>query len=318
MKKQKGKKKIICIAGATASGKSTLALKTAEKNNGEIISVDSRQIYKNIPIFSGISNEEKKNHLVCFLNEWETFSAGDFIKLAEEKIKEIWQKNKVPVLVGGTSFYFKSLLYENFLPKVSIDKKFRKKMKGKSAEELTKILAKKDPNRAKNIDRNNIPRIIRSIEIVNSIGKFPEKKDRLRSDWQIEFFWIHLDKEEQKKNIEKNFRSRFGRGLIEEAFQLKLILKKHFLKHWYQKIFYFFFKKKLEEKIKKTFFDIGLAYKNIFRFWDGEIDEKEFIELGILEEQKYAKRQNTYLKKFFEELPEQENLKKEKIRKKLK
>jgi tRNA A37 N6-isopentenylltransferase MiaA len=78
-------------------------------------------------------------------------------------------------------------------------------------------------------------------------------------------------------------------------------------------MFYFFFKKKLETKIEKIFFDLGLAYKNIFKFWKGEIDENKFIELGILEEKKYAKRQNTYLKKFFNELPENKNLKKEKL-----
>jgi tRNA A37 N6-isopentenylltransferase MiaA len=91
-------------------------------------------------------------------------------------------------LVGGTSFYFKSLLYENFLPKVDIDKKFRKKMEGKSAEELMEILKLKDFGRAQKIDKKNIPRIIRSIEIINSLGKFPENEEKIRSDLEIEFF----------------------------------------------------------------------------------------------------------------------------------
>jgi tRNA A37 N6-isopentenylltransferase MiaA len=91
-------------------------------------------------------------------------------------------------LVGGTSFYFKSLLYENFLPKVNIDKKFRKKMAGKSSEVLMKILEKKDFRRAQKIDKKNIPRIIRSIEIINSLGKFPEIEEKIREDLEIDFF----------------------------------------------------------------------------------------------------------------------------------
>jgi tRNA dimethylallyltransferase len=314
-------KKIICIAGATASGKSNLALRVAKEKNGEIISVDSRQIYKNIPIFSGISGGERENHLVCFLDEWETFSAGEFVRLANKKIEEVLKKGKTPIFVGGTSFYFKSLLYENFLPKVEVDKKFRKKMVGKSAEELMKILKKSAPERAKNIDSKNIPRIIRSIEVVNSLGSFPENEEKIRSDLEIDFFWVSLESDVQKKNIEINFKKRMENGFLKEAENLRNILEKNSEKSYtitqifplIKNIYSFLFKKKRQKKIEKIFLDLGLAYKNIIDLWEGKINEERFVELGILEEQKYAKRQNTYLKKFFEQLPKSDRLRKETI-----
>ena len=317
MKQKNIKKKIICIAGATASGKSKKAFEKNLEINGSdfngIISVDSRQIYKNIPIFSGISENEKKSHLVGFINEWESFSAGDFVKWANEKVEEIILKEKTPILVGGTSFYFKSLLYDNFLPKVPIDKKLRKRMFGKTAEELIKVLKQKDKKRANKIDRKNIPRIIRSIEIVNFLGKFPESEEKIRGDLDIEFFWINLNIKKQKKNIEINFKKRMKSGLLEEADNLKSILYQHYTKYWYKKVFYILFKKKLDKRIQNTFFNLGLVYKDIFKFWKNEIDYQEFTQLGILKEQQYAKRQNTYLKKFFDQLPKQKNIKKNKV-----
>lgn len=320
MKKEIIKKRIICITGATASGKSSLALKKTIEEDGEIISVDSRQIYKNISVFSGISKEDYKNHMVGFLNEWESFSSGDFVKMAEEKVKDIFSRGKTPILVGGTSFYFESFLYKNFLPEVPIDKVFRKKMEGKTATELMTILEKKSKDRADMIDKKNIPRIIRSIEIINSLGYFPEYEKKIRNDFDIDFLWIELDREEQKKNIDRNFRTRIQNGFLKEAENLKKILEETVEKS--NKTTQIFplniflkkrFQKKLETKIEKKFFDIGLAYKHIFKLWRGEITQEKFVELGILEEQKYAKRQNTYLKKFFNQLQESEFLRKEKI-----
>jgi tRNA A37 N6-isopentenylltransferase MiaA len=145
------------------------------------------------------------------------------------------------------------------------------------------------------------------------LGKFPEIEEKIREDLEIEFFWINLDKEEQEKKIRENFLKRIDNGFFKEAEKLEKIIYQYLLKYWYKKVFYLFYKKSIKKEIENKFFDLGLSYKNIFKFWKGEIDKKKFIELGILEEKKYAKRQNTYLKKLFNKLPENKFLIKEKI-----
>ncbi len=320
------KKKIICITGATASGKSALAEKIAKEKNGVIISADSRQVYKNIPIFSGISKSEKANFLVGILNEWEEYSASEFVKRAEKKMNEIWNTGKIPVVVGGTSFYFKSLLYENFIPQVPQNKKLRKKLADKNANQLMEILKNLDYERARNIDSKNKPRIIRAIEIAKKLGKVPEVEDKIKENLDIDFFWVHIDKNLQKEKIAKNFKNRMELGFFKEAQNLKIILENFYTKEVektkhshavFSTIKKFLFKKKykisqekiINKKVSEKFYNLGLAYKHIFKFWAEEITNEKFIELGILEEQKYAKRQNTYLKKFYIELPNSVNKK---------
>jgi tRNA dimethylallyltransferase len=283
------KRKVICIAGATASGKSLVAEKFVIEENGVIISADSRQVYKRIPIFSGIAENEKSNQLIGFLDEEEIYSAGDFVNHANVIMEKIWEDGKVPVIVGGTNFYFKSLLYQNFLPQVDVNPALRKSLENKSPAELMLILEKLDTNRALNIDSKNIPRIIRSIEIATVLGSVPKIVDKVRDDIEVDFHWISIDMELQNKRISKNFLNRIKKGFLDEAKNLK----KYFIKQGFD-----------DEYIQKRFFDLGLAYKHIFKLWENKITGDEFINLGILEEQKYAKRQNIYLKKFFKELPD--------------
>ncbi len=178
----KEKKKVILILGATASGKSSLALELKEKNNAEIINVDSRQIYRGLEIFSGLDEREKNNFLVSFLEPEKDFSAGDFTSLAEEKIEEIFQKKDTAILVGGSTFYFKALLYKNSLPAVGRNEKLRKELEGKSLDELLDKLRKADPKRYEKIDRKNKVRIIRSLEIIAALGSVPESEEKIRDD----------------------------------------------------------------------------------------------------------------------------------------
>ncbi len=187
------KKKVILILGTTASGKSTKALHLAKKMKAEIISADSRQIFKKMEIFSGLKKEEKKNHLVNFLNPEENFSAGDFKKKAEEKITEINNKNKAIIITAGTVFYLEALLFENFLPPVKINLKLRKELEKKSIMELLAILKEKDFQRFQNIDQNNKIRIIRALEIIEELGKVPLTKKQLRADFDLEIIYLEND-----------------------------------------------------------------------------------------------------------------------------
>lgn len=286
-------KRIIFIGGATASGKSELGVNIAKEIGGEIISADSRQVYKNIPYFTGaILKDEMKgviHHLLSFLSEEKIFSVGEFQKKAEEKIKEICKKGKIPIIVGGSSFYFEPLIYKNLFPEVSQNKELRNELKEKSIEELFQILQKKDKRRAEFIDKKNKPRLIRAIEITEELGLVPELKKEMRGDYEIFFIWLSQPIENQREKIAKNVEKRMGQGLLKEA----EIVNKNLLKVLSPK------------EVKERFIKLGQAFKYIHDLWNEKINLDEFIEKIKVEEGRYAKRQNTYLKKFFSELPKQ-------------
>ena len=279
------KKKVILINGPTASGKTSLAIKLAKKINGEIISVDSRQIFKEISGFSGAVSEKMREEVEHYfvgelsLIDGDEFNIADFKEKVFQKIEEILEKNKTPILVGGSSFFFESVVYKNFLPEIIPDLELRKELGDKTKEELFLEILEKDKKTAERIDKNNIPRLIRAIEIIRKNGFVPEIKKEINKDYNFKevFLWDERNKINQK--IVNNVIDRADK-MIDEA-------------------------EILRSKISaEKFNQLGLAYKNIFDFWEGKISKEEFISLGILEEKKYAKRQMTYLNKFFKNLPE--------------
>src|SRR3989344_1677449 len=177
------KPKIIVILGQTASGKSELAVKLAKKINGEIISADSRQVYKGLNIGSGkITKKEMRgirHHLLDVTNPKRTFTVSQYQKLAKKAIQKILNKGKTPIICGGTGLYIDALIYDYYLPEVAPQLKLRKKLEKLSTEELFKKLQKLDFHRAKNIDKNNRRRLIRALEIVLITGKtVPKLKER--------------------------------------------------------------------------------------------------------------------------------------------
>ncbi len=293
------KKKVILINGPTASGKSSLAIELAKKINGEIISVDSRQVFKEIPYFSGAVLESEmdgiKHHFVGELSLLKNneFNISNFQKKVFQKIDEILEKGKSPILVGGSSFFFESVIYKNFLPEIKPDLEIRKELEKKTKEELYQEILEKDKKTAERIDKNNPARLIRAVEIIRKNGFVPEQKKTLRKKYFFYEIFLYDEREKINKKIENNFLKRAD-GILKEAEILRSKIS--------------------IQKLQQ----LGLAYKNIFNFWEGKITEKEFIKLGIKEEQKYAKRQITYLKKFFKNLPEKKwwnfkNIKKEKF-----
>lgn len=175
-------KKLIVILGPTASGKSELAIKLAKKLapyqtegsgagfNGEIVSADSRQIYKEMDIGTGkITKKEMKSiphYLLDVASPKRRFTVVQYRKLALKAINKIFEKGKVPILCGGTGFYIQAVVDGVVIPEVPPDWELRKKLEKKSVDELYKILKKLDPQRAKTIEKKNPRRLIRAIEIV--------------------------------------------------------------------------------------------------------------------------------------------------------
>ncbi len=169
--------KVIVVVGPTASGKSDFAVDLALKNNGEIISADSRQIYKDLDIGTGkITHEEMKgvpHHMIDTCNLGDEFSVAEYKRLALPILKDIISRGKTPVICGGTGQYIDSLIFNQEIPKVPQNKKLREELEKMTTEELFVELVKKDKRRSDNIDNYNKVRIIRALEIINSLGIVP-------------------------------------------------------------------------------------------------------------------------------------------------
>jgi tRNA dimethylallyltransferase len=216
--------KVFVILGQTATGKSNLAVKIAKKIGGEIISADSRQIYKGLDIGTGkITKEEMRNiphYLLSVANPRRKFNVSEYKKLAEEKIKEIIKKGKVPIICGGTGFYIDAITKGIIFPEVPPSIKLRKNLEKKTKIELLKILKKLDPERAKIIDSKNKVRLIRAIEIAKALGEVP-KITEVKPMYKFIKIGLYLPSEKLRKKVEQRVRKMFKDGLLNEIKKLK-------------------------------------------------------------------------------------------------
>ena len=219
------KPKLIVILGPTASGKSDLAVKVAKDFNGEIISADSRQVYKEMDIGTGkITQKEMKaipHHCLDLRSPKSQITVAEYRKKALEAIKQIQKKNKIPILCGGTGFYIQAVI-EGSIPEVKPDLKLRKKLEKKTPEQLFKQLKKLDPRRAKEIDSKNRRRLVRALEIVIKSGKpVPPLQFSAQggpaSGWRVLYLGIKKALPELKKSIDKRVDKMVKQGLKEEV-----------------------------------------------------------------------------------------------------
>lgn len=218
------KPKVVVILGQTATGKSSLAVKIAKKINGEIISADSRQIYKGLNIGTGkITEEEMRgvpHHLLDIVNPRVRFSVSQYKKLAEEKIEEILTRNKTPIICGGTGFYIDAITKGIIFPEVPPNLKLQKYLAQKSASELFKMLGKMDKRRAREIDFKNKVRMIRAIEIVNALGKVP-KILKVQPKYKFIKIGLFLPHDELKLKVKRRVKQMFREGLLSEIKKMK-------------------------------------------------------------------------------------------------
>ena len=222
------KQKITVILGQTATGKSNLAVKIAKKINGEVISADSRQVYKGLDIgTSKITKKEMKDiphHLLDVANPKKKFTVVEYQKLTNSAIAEIVNKNKIPIICGGTGFYIDAITKGTIFPEVPPNPKLRKTLYSKLAIALFEYLKKLDPRRAKDIknknEQNNKIRLVRAIEIAKALGKVSNYKVQ---PCQYKFIKIglYLPPDKLKKKIEKRVKKMFQDGLLKEIKSLK-------------------------------------------------------------------------------------------------
>lgn len=272
--------KIIVILGPTSSGKSGIAIKLARKFDGEIISADSRQVYRGLDIGTGkITKAEQKlvkHYLIDNVSPRTNYNAAKFKRDAEKIIKDILKRGKLPIICGGTGFWIKAVVDNINYPEVKPDWKLRNYLRNYSLEKLFQMLNKLDPERAKTIDTKNKVRLIRAIEICKSMGKVPPIQKQIQTDkYNFIQIGIRLPKEKLHRNIKKRLEKRFQQGMIEEV-------------------------KRLHEKDKlswKKIESFGLGYFWIPKYLRGEIDKNELFEKTYQAEKDYAKRQLTWWKK---------------------
>ena len=267
-------KKVLVIVGSTASGKSDLAVKLAKKFNGEIISADSRQVYKGLNIGTGkITKKEMRgvpHHLLDVADPKKQFSVSDFVSKANEALKLIEAKQALPIIVGGTGLYIDALTGKINFPDVPPDKFLRKKLDKLNKEELFKILKKKDPKRAKTIDPHNKVRLIRALEIIKALGKVPPLGHQM-SKWR--FVYIGLKPDDLDKRIYTRLIKRLP-GMIREVKRLH----KQGLS-W------------------KRMYELGLEYRYLSLYLQDKLTKADMVNKLNTAIRQYAKRQMTWFKR---------------------
>jgi len=271
------KSKIIAVVGPTASGKSALAVRLAKKFNGEIISADSRQVYKGMDIGTGkVTKKEMAkipHYLLDVINPKKQFTVVQYKKLAEKTMKKIHGRGKIPIICGGTGFYIQTITDNIAIPEVKPDAKLRAELEKKSAKELFNQLKKLDPRRAKNIDKNNRRRLIRALEIIIKSGKIvpPLKSEK---KYEVLIIGVKRNVKELKELIKTRLLKRLKQGMIKEVINLK----KSGLS-W----------KRLE--------DFGLEYRYAAYYLQNKLSYNEMVGKLQKEIEHYAKRQMTWFRK---------------------
>ena len=269
--------KVIAIVGPTASGKTALSIDLAKQFNGEVISADSRQVYRGLDIGSGkVTHAEMQgipHHLIDVADPSYRYSAADFVRDAKLAIADIVSRGKVPIIAGGTFFYLDLLRGKMQTATVEPNLELQAELEKLSTAELVAKLKEADPKRAEAVDQNNRRRLIRSLEIVSTLGHVPETKEK-PSDYDWLIFGIDIDREQLNERIKIRLEDRLQNGLKEEVSNL------------------------LASGLDpQRLDDFGLEYRYLKRNLNKELDYDEMVTQLFAKLRQFAKRQNTWLKR---------------------
>lgn len=275
------KKPLIVVLGPTASGKTALSLKIAEKFHGEIISADSRQIYKKIPIATDlISKKDQKgipHHLLNFVSPDKTLTLAEYKQLALGKIEEVYNRKHLPLIVGGTGLYLSAIIENYHIPKIPPNEAIRKKLtleaQKKGKEYLYKKLARLDPKAAKSIHPNNLPYVIRALEINLETGS--NKIDiKQKSPFNSFLIGVNWPREILYQRINARIDLQLGRGLVDEVKKLLMDGHKHNLPAL-----------------------SSLGIKELIPYIEGKMSLERCVEIIKQNTRHYAKRQMTWFRR---------------------
>jgi tRNA dimethylallyltransferase len=277
-------KKVIAIVGPTGVGKSELAVFLGEKLNGEIVNFDSLQFYKELNIGTAKPGEEERkrvpHHLYDLLELDEEFNAAKFVEIADNLIKEIWERGKIPILVGGTGLYLRAFEYGLF--SIEVPKEIRGTLRKRADQDLSSLyeeLKRLDPEYAQKISPKDKVRIIRALEVIYASGKpisYFHKENPFfgKKRYNLIKIGLILPRKELYEKINLRVIKMIEKGWIEEV---KNLLEKGYSPEL------------------KPFKAIG--YKYIIQYLQGKISLEKAIELIQRDTRRYAKRQLTWFKK---------------------
>lgn len=265
--------------GPTASGKSSLAIQIAKKINGEIISADSRLVYKGFDIASAKPTIEERqgieHYLIDIVEPEFDYSVANFLDDAKGAIEKILQKGKTPIVVGGTGLYFRILLEDFDLPRVEPDYALRASLETMDSEAMHKMLKELDPVTAEKIHFNNKVKIIRAIEVAKALN-MPMSEAAGKKELEFDVEWIGLnfpDRADLYTRINQRVDEMLEMGLVEET---KTLLNKH-------------------GRINNFVNTIG--YQEILEYLDGKISLEEAVSNIKQNTRRYAKRQLTWFRR---------------------
>ena len=273
--------RVIVICGPTASGKTSLGIKLANAINGEIISADSMQIYKDMDIGTAKPTKEEQaeaiHHLIDFVSPDKRYTVSDFKIDAEKKIKDIIARGKTPIIVGGTGLYVNSLIYNIEYKDEEYDEEYRKSLDSLSIEELYEKALEIDKEATLKVASTDRKRLSRILEIYHKTGKTKTEQELdsrkpLKYDYKV--FVLNWDREKLYERINLRVDLMIKDGLVEEV---KELLKKY---------------KEFPTAMQ------GLGYKEVKEYLEGTLTEEEMIEKIKQESRHYAKRQVTWFKKY--------------------
>lgn len=278
LSKQKNKIKVIAIVGATASGKTAYSIDLAKKINGEIISADSRLVYKGFNIGTAKPTIEERegipHYLIDVVEPEFDYTAGIYKQEATKIINKITERGHFPIIVGGTGLYIDILLKNFSLPQIEPNRELREKLYKLDIEKLYQLLEEKDTDAAQSIDKNDRKKIIRAIEIINTTGKsLKDSRGIEYSQYDVEWIGRNFDRKTLYERIDKRVDLMIETGLLEETKQL---LDKH-------------------GRIPNLINTIG--YREIIGYLDNNYSLEEAKELLKKNTRNYAKRQLTWFRK---------------------
>ena len=286
---------VIYITGATASGKSALAMRLANRLGGEIISVDSMQVYCGLNIGTAKPSAQEQNeiqhHLIDVAQLSEAFDAAQFVSLAQQALKIIWKRGRVPIFCGGTGLYFRALI-EGLGESPPSDESLRDELAQMPIESLVTELSIKDPEAAKQVDLKNPRRVLRAIEVIRLTGR-PYSEQRIGWDnvdkAPQNLFCISREVDVLNQRIHKRVDEMFNQGLVEETQTL--------------------IKKGLRNNRNAC---QALGYRQVLDLLDGKLDLENVVHQVKTKTRQFAKRQRSWfrnqMKCKFLEWPDEENL----------
>ena len=280
-------KPLIILAGPTAVGKTSLSIRLAKETGGEIISADSMQVYRHMDIGSAkITKEEMEgvpHYLVNVLEPEEEFNVVRFQQMAKEAAERIWEKGKIPLVVGGTGFYIQALLYDIDFTENDGDESYRRQLEQKAsdeegASELYEMLKTVDPKAAQEIHPRNIKRIIRALEFYHQTGKkiseHNETQRQRESPYNYAYFVLADERSRLYERIDRRVDLMMEQGLLDEVRYLK------------------------ERGVRKDSTAMqGLGYKELYAYLEGEYPLDEAVRIIKRDTRHFAKRQLTWFKR---------------------